>query len=72
MDQFECNHHWVIDSAEGPTSRGRCKLCGTERSFSNLYQDLRLDSQKRKAEAQAHRVQQLLSEIRYLRTPPTS
>jgi hypothetical protein len=65
MDQSkrdpECNHHWVIDSAEGPTSRGRCKLCGSERSFLNQYQDLRGDSEKRKAEAYALRVRLLES-----------
>jgi hypothetical protein len=65
MDQpkpdIECSHHWVIDSAEGPTSQGRCKLCGTERSFSNLYEDLREDAQNRKAEAYALRARLLAS-----------
>jgi hypothetical protein len=30
-----CRHHWIIESAEMATSRGRCKLCGAEREFSN-------------------------------------
>jgi hypothetical protein len=59
MDQSkrdpECNHHWVIDSAEGPKSQGRCKLCGTEKSFLNLYEDVREQAEKRKAEAHALR-----------------
>ena len=59
----ECSHHWVIDSAEGPTSQGRCKLCGTKRSFSNLYEDVREDAQKRKAAAWALRAHLLASKI---------
>ncbi len=30
-----CTHHWVIDTPEGPFSKGRCRLCGEEREFSN-------------------------------------
>lgn len=30
-----CVHHWIVDPADGPTSRGRCKHCGSKRSFSN-------------------------------------
>jgi hypothetical protein len=30
-----CGHHWVIESPDGPTSRGRCKLCGAVKEFSN-------------------------------------
>jgi hypothetical protein len=30
-----CIHHWVIDSPEGPTSRGICQLCGAEDEFNN-------------------------------------
>jgi len=30
-----CLHHWVIDSPDGPTSRGICKLCGAEHEFNN-------------------------------------
>ena len=30
-----CIHYWVIDSPEGPTSRGICRLCGAEDEFSN-------------------------------------
>jgi len=31
----ECHHHWAIEEANGPTSKGVCKLCGTERVFYN-------------------------------------
>jgi hypothetical protein len=30
-----CIHHWIVEPADGPTSRGRCKRCGSERRFSN-------------------------------------
>ena len=33
--EAECCHHWVIESAEGPTSKGVCKYCGSEREFLN-------------------------------------
>ena len=31
----ECTHRWVIDSPNGPTSMGTCKLCGADREFQN-------------------------------------
>ena len=30
-----CCHHWVIESAESPTSKGHCKKCGDVRDFRN-------------------------------------
>ena len=30
-----CCHHWLIEGVSSPTSRGICKLCGTEREFKN-------------------------------------
>ena len=30
-----CVHHWLIEEANGPTSNGRCKKCGAERTFPN-------------------------------------
>ena len=37
----QCHHHWVIESASGPTSRGVCRLCGTVKEFSNRIPDTR-------------------------------
>ncbi|MDY6893123.1 MAG: hypothetical protein SVO26_05340 [Chloroflexota bacterium] len=31
----DCVHHWIIESPEGPTSKGVCKYCGEERVFQN-------------------------------------
>jgi len=33
----ECRHYWIIESAQGPTSRGVCKFCGAEREFCNSW-----------------------------------
>ena len=35
----ECNHYWVIEVANGPTSRGECKYCGEIREFFNAFPD---------------------------------
>ena len=32
---MKCAHHWVIDAATGPVSRGTCKVCGEVREFRN-------------------------------------
>ena len=34
-----CAHHWLIDSPNGETSRGRCKHCGAEKEFPNSAED---------------------------------
>ena len=30
-----CSHHWVIDTPNGPTSIGTCKLCSAKQEFIN-------------------------------------
>ena len=30
-----CQHHWVIDRPNGPTSPGFCRNCGEQRDFLN-------------------------------------
>lgn len=35
----ECHHYWVIEVANGPKSRGRCKYCGATREFLNAFPD---------------------------------
>ncbi len=32
-------HRWRIDEAQGPKSRGVCKICGEERYFKNWLED---------------------------------
>ena len=36
----ECNHHWIIETANGPTSRGVCKLSGAEQEFYNWLPEI--------------------------------
>ena len=31
----DCLHHWIIEAATGPVSKGKCKLCGNTQEFSN-------------------------------------
>ena len=45
-----CAHYWVIESANGPTSRGVCKFCGEQREFRNSWYDL-FPSKKQQAPA---------------------
>lgn len=28
-------HHWRIEEANGPISRGQCRLCGEQKEFRN-------------------------------------
>ena len=35
----QCRHHWVIESPQGATSLGRCKLCEEVREFRNSAAD---------------------------------
>ncbi len=30
-----CPHHWIIETANGPSSKGVCRLCHEERQFEN-------------------------------------
>ncbi len=38
MTITQCAHHWIIETADGPVSKGACRLCGEEREFSNSVQ----------------------------------
>jgi len=35
----ECRHHWLIESPQGATSWGTCKICGAQREFINSAPD---------------------------------
>ena len=34
----KCCHHWVIQPADGPESRGLCQVCGEVRDFKNYVE----------------------------------
>ncbi|MBI2831778.1 MAG: hypothetical protein HYX79_05940 [Chloroflexi bacterium] len=31
----KCCHFWMIESPNGPTSKGVCRFCGAEKEFNN-------------------------------------
>jgi len=31
-------HYWIIKTADGPKSKGRCKTCGESREFANFIE----------------------------------
>jgi len=33
-----CVHWWIIETPNGATSTGRCKYCGAEREFKNVFE----------------------------------
>ena len=33
----QCHHFWVIEVANGPSSRGSCKYCGEKKEFLNAF-----------------------------------
>lgn len=35
-----CCHHWMIDPVAGAESRGHCSLCGKQRTFLNVFEDV--------------------------------
>jgi hypothetical protein len=39
-DQTRCCHYWVVETPNGPTSRGICRFCGEEKQFQNSQEDL--------------------------------
>ena len=35
---MKCVHHWVIEEANGPTSKGRCKKCKKVKQHTNYIE----------------------------------
>ena len=33
--EVQCTHYWIIETPDGPTSRGVCKYCGAVKEFKN-------------------------------------
>jgi hypothetical protein len=40
-----CIHHWLIEPAIGPISRGVCKYCGERKDFFNILDEFRTDEE---------------------------
>ena len=39
-----CCHHWIIEMANGPISRGMCRNCFESREFKNSVFDIERDA----------------------------
>ncbi len=37
-DVVVCTHPWIIATPDGPVSKGRCRLCGEEKEFTNTVE----------------------------------
>ena len=47
QEQFsQCRHHWLIEAAGGPTSKGVCRVCGAERQFRNSLDNAPWDNRE--------------------------
>ena len=42
----QCNHQWMIDSPNGPQSRGECRLCGSGAVLPELHRGFQLGIQR--------------------------
>ncbi len=40
----QCQHHWMIDIAGGPKSKGVCRICGAEQLFKNALDSVEWDN----------------------------
>ncbi len=36
--ELGCQHHWLIQAADGPTSPGICRVCGETKDFKNYVE----------------------------------
>ena len=42
----QCRHHWIIETANGPVSRGMCRICQETREFRNSIDDAEREHQE--------------------------
>ena len=38
LEDNGCQHYWLIEAANGPSSMGTCRYCGQQREFYNSIQ----------------------------------
>lgn len=50
-DFQECQHHWVIQEADGPISSGMCRLCGALKEFKNYLEASHWGDEKTRTES---------------------
>ena len=50
-DPEACQHHWVIQLADGPYSIGTCHSCGGSKQFKNFVENGRWGDERPRADA---------------------
>ena len=40
----QCRQHWIIEPADGPVSRGMCRVCRETREFRNSISEIERES----------------------------
>lgn len=39
ISEVTCRHHWIIEPAVGPVSKGVCRKCGVHKEFKNYLEE---------------------------------
>ncbi len=50
-DSPSCQHHWVIQEADGPISLGFCRACGDFKEFKNYLEASHWGEEKTRSES---------------------
>jgi hypothetical protein len=45
LKKATCIHHWLIEPATGPVSRGVCKFCGEQKDFFNILDEFQTNEE---------------------------
>ena len=38
LEVSSCRHQWLIDTPDGPSSKGVCRICGENKQFQNYIE----------------------------------
>ena len=73
VDESSCEHFWMIESPNGPTSTGICQVCGESREFVNYLERSAWSSAglSLQQHSEAERERQSLAAAEGRRTRPT-
>lgn len=43
IPEMTCRHYWIIDTAQGPVSKGVCQYCHEVKEFQNSITEMERD-----------------------------